>query len=180
MAHFRVVEIQPTSLSAGIALAESPTVTVTAAQDAAAETAAGDSPTANPFEQYPHGRGELILVVDDEPAVRFISEQILSRFGYRVLTAENGQEGLAVYAKRREEIALVISDMMMPVMDGPTMVGTLVQMDPQARIMVASGSLMAMDRHLFTRHGVTHFLPKPYTALALLEAVRELLPVPAQ
>jgi CheY-like chemotaxis protein len=68
------------------------------------------------------GDGKLILVVDDEMGVREVTRRMLESFGYRALAVENGAEGLVAYAEHREEIVLVITDLMMPIMDGPAMV----------------------------------------------------------
>src|SRR5690606_3243760 len=87
----------------------------------------------------PRGEGELILVVDDEPSVREVTRQTLEAFGYRVVTAGDGAEGVATYASRRDEVALVLTDIMMPVMDGTALIAVLKRMDPDVRIIAASG-----------------------------------------
>src|SRR5580698_9073134 len=68
------------------------------------------------------GNGELILVVDDEPAIRRLAETVLSRNGYRTLLAADGREGLSLYQQHRQEIKLVVSDLMMPQMDGTALI----------------------------------------------------------
>jgi CheY-like chemotaxis protein len=125
--------------------------------------------------RFSGGNGELILVVDDEECVRMIASQILTRAGYRVVTAENGAEGLALYKIHQDSVELVISDMMMPVMDGPTMVGLLRRENPRVRIVVASGCNADSDRAKFTVHKVKQFLPKPYSAAALMAMVKTAL-----
>ena len=67
----------------------------------------------------PLGNGELILVVDDEDSIREITRSTLETFGYTVLTASDGTEALALYADKKNEIAVVLTDMVMPFMDGP-------------------------------------------------------------
>lgn len=128
-----------------------------------------------PVPELPRGRGECVLVVDDEASVREVTRRTLEAFGYRVMTASDGAEAVAVYAKHREVIALVLTDMMMPVMDGPAAVQVLTQMNPKVRILAASGlnasGLVARAAHA----GARHFLPKPYTAETLLVMVRRLL-----
>ncbi len=66
----------------------------------------------------PRGNGETVLMVDDEASILTITSQTLEAFGYRVLTARDGAEAVAVYAEHKDEIAVVLTDMMMPVMDG--------------------------------------------------------------
>jgi CheY-like chemotaxis protein len=126
----------------------------------------------------PRGNGEVVLVVDDEASVRHITRQTLEAFGYRVILAGDGAEALAVYASRRTEIALVLTDMMMPVMDGPATIRVLTKMDPSVRIIAASGLTANGSVTRVANSGVRHFLPKPYTAETLLRTVREVLDAP--
>jgi CheY-like chemotaxis protein len=123
----------------------------------------------------PAGRGELILVVDDEEAIRQITKGTLETFNYRVIVASDGTEGVALYAQHREEVAAVITDMMMPFMDGPATIRALRKMNPQVKIIAASG-LGASDKAAEAASvGVHTFLPKPYTAETLLKTLDELL-----
>ncbi|MEP6670477.1 MAG: response regulator [Chthoniobacter sp.] len=123
----------------------------------------------------PRGNGELILVVDDEASVRQITQQTLEIFGYRVILAIDGADGVAIYARQGEEIALVITDMMMPVMDGPATIEVLRRINPAVRIIGASG--LAADGQVAqaVSLGVKHFLSKPYTAETLLKALKDVL-----
>jgi PAS domain S-box-containing protein len=123
----------------------------------------------------PVGRGELILVVDDEYAIRQITKATLEAFNYRVLTAADGTEAVALYAQNRDEVAVVITDMMMPFMDGPATIRALQKMSPQVRVIAASG-LGAGDKAAEAAEAGAHiFLPKPYTAEKLLKALAEVL-----
>ena len=127
--------------------------------------------------ELPRGHGELVLVIDDEPAVRQITQQTLEAFGYRVMVAMDGADAVAIYAQRGGEIAVVLTDMMMPVMDGPSTIRVLRKMNPAVRIIAASG----LDANA---HGVglglSHFLPKPYAADRLLTMLRQVLSDSAQ
>ncbi|WP_050030859.1 response regulator [Verrucomicrobium sp. BvORR034] len=76
----------------------------------------------NTTADFPTGNGELVLVVDDETSVRDITHQTLEAFGYKVLLACDGAEATATYALRRHEIDVVLTDVMMPLMDRPTMI----------------------------------------------------------
>jgi len=125
--------------------------------------------------ELPHGNQELILVVDDEAPFRQITQQTLEAFGYRVVLAADGAEAVAVFARRGAEIAVVLTDMMMPIMDGPATIQVLRRMNPKVRI-IGSGGLTP---HGHVAHalslGLEHFLPKPYTAETLLKAIKQVL-----
>jgi PAS domain S-box-containing protein len=141
----------------------------------ARDIARPDPPSAKAVERS-RGSGELILVVDDEAPVRLITRRMLEAFGYRVAIAADGAQALAVYLERKEEIAVVITDMMMPVMDGPTMIRTLRTMNPAIRIIAASGLPQpAGNGQDGADSPVRHFLPKPYTADALLSVLKQVL-----
>ena len=125
----------------------------------------------------PRGHGELILVVEDEEAVLGVVQCVLEQQGYRVLAAAEGDEALALLAKHRGEIKAVLTDMMMPGVDGPTLVQALRQHDPRLPILGMSGlgergavkGLEGLD--------LPELLAKPFTAEALLAAVhRTLMP----
>ncbi|MGH7996425.1 MAG: hybrid sensor histidine kinase/response regulator [Opitutaceae bacterium] len=130
-------------------------------------------PTADPASERPRGRGERILVVDDEPAIRLVTQRTLEAAGYEAIVAGDGAEALARY--RPGPIALVLTDMMMPVLNG---VGTIVglrKLDPKVRIVATTG-LSDGDRiGEAAALGVRDFLPKPYDAASLLKLVREAL-----
>ena len=123
----------------------------------------------------PRGHGELILVVDDELRVRQITQQTLEAFGYRVVLACEGAEAVAIYASRASEIAAVLTDMMMPLMDGPAAILVLRRLNPELPILAASGLAVQEQVAKATSLGVKHFLPKPYTAEALLTILDEVL-----
>ncbi len=127
----------------------------------------------------PRGNGELILVVDDEPAIRTVTQQTLEAFGYRVLTAGDGAEAVAVYARQSSDIALVLTDMVMPVMDGPTTIAALTRINPHVRVIAASGFNAGGRVAKAVNVGVKHFLPKPYNADTLLKLIRSVLDEPS-
>lgn len=125
--------------------------------------------------ELPRGQGQLLLVVDDEPAVRLITRQTLESFGYRVLVAEDGAGALALYAQHQAQIALVLTDMMMPVMDGYATIRALRRINPAVKVIAASGLGINRMSAKTANVGVHHFLQKPYTTEALLHTVGELL-----
>lgn len=123
----------------------------------------------------PLGAGELILLVDDEAAVREITRKALERFGYQVITANNGAEGVSAYLQNRDKIDVVLTDMSMPVMDGPAMIVALKSIDPGVKIIGSSGLASNGDVAKALGAGVEHFVPKPYTAETLLKTLHLIL-----
>jgi PAS domain S-box-containing protein len=123
----------------------------------------------------PIGHGELVLVVDDEESIREITRGTLETFGYRVLTANDGTEALALYADKKNEIAVVLTDMVMPFMDGPATIRALLRMNPSVRIIAASGLGAGQRGGDSALEGVSVFLNKPYTAEKLLKTLAAVL-----
>ena len=123
----------------------------------------------------PLGHGELILVVDDEESIREITRGTLETFGYKVLTASDGTEALALYADKKNEIAVVLTDMVMPFMDGPATIRALQRMNPDVRIIAASGLGAGQRGGEGALEGVAVFLNKPYTAEKLLKTLAQVL-----
>jgi two-component system cell cycle sensor histidine kinase/response regulator CckA len=123
----------------------------------------------------PVGNGELVLVIDDENAIREVARETLSAFGYRVVVAGDGAEAMAIFAAHRDEVKVVITDMMMPYMDGPATIRALRRLDPKVKIIATSG-LKAEDKISgVAQLSVKTFLPKPYTAEKLLNTVASVL-----
>ena len=123
----------------------------------------------------PLGHGELVLVVDDEESIREITRGTLETFGYKVLTASDGTEALALYADKKNEIAVVLTDMVMPFMDGPATIRALQRMNPQVRIIAASGLGAGQRAGEGGLEGVSVLLNKPYTAEKLLHTLAQVL-----
>jgi PAS domain S-box-containing protein len=123
----------------------------------------------------PRGNGEMVLVVDDEASILTITSQTLQAFGYRILTAKDGAEAVAVYAVHKNDIAVVLTDMMMPIMDGPATIHALIRINPSVKIVAASGLNANGNAAKMTEAGVKHFLTKPYTAGTLLKTMRAIL-----
>ena len=128
-----------------------------------------------PIEAASDGQGQLILVVDDEAPIREALVRTLSGHGYRVYTAEDGTDALAVYFQRKGEISLVLTDLSMAQMDGVSLVRSLRRVDPKARIIVSSGHLQKEVMTVLSGLGVKSFLNKPYTADKLLRSVHAAL-----
>lgn len=126
----------------------------------------------------PRGNSELVLVVDDEASVREITRRTLETFGYRVILAADGAEAVAAYANRRDEIAVVLTDMMMPVMGGQATIQVLKKMNPTVRIIAASGLNVNGQPDMAEQDDIKHILPKPFSAEVLLKALHQVLHEP--
>ena len=121
----------------------------------------------------PRGGSETVLVVDDEEVIRDLGERILTGSGYRVLAAVNGKEALEVYGPRRKEISLVILDLIMPDMGGKQCLDEILKIDPQARVLIASGYSVNGPTREALSAGAKGFVNKPYDMRELLATVRE-------
>jgi two-component system cell cycle sensor histidine kinase/response regulator CckA len=141
----------------------------------AAVVAPAAAVVAVPVADRPRGSGQLVLVIDDEPAVRNVLRALLENYGYRTLVAANGTDGIALYRERSTEIALVITDLMMPAMQGEEVVATLRVMNPAVRILAVSGLIEPDKLGVVPELGRLDFLPKPITSLTLLTTVHRLL-----
>lgn len=128
--------------------------------------------------ELPCGHGELILVVDDEESIRQITKSTLQTFGYRVLLAADGAEALEQYATNRNDIAVVITDLLMPLMDGVATIRALRKLKPNVKIISVSGLADDAKTVEAARAGVETFLPKPYTAEQLLRVLAQVLRSP--
>ncbi len=121
------------------------------------------------------GHGELVLVVDDEAPIREALVGTLAAHGYRAYTAEDGTDALALYFQRRDEIAVVLTDLAMGQMDGVALVRALRKIDPAVRVIASSGHFQKENMAVLSGLGVKVFLEKPYTADRLLRALRAVL-----
>jgi len=123
----------------------------------------------------PYGHGELVLVVDDEIAIREVTRRTLEAFNYSVMTANDGTEAIALYAQNRDVIEVVLTDMMMPFLDGPATIRALRKINPEIKIIASSG--LADNGKSAEAFGpnVKRFLLKPYTADKLLRTLAEVI-----
>lgn len=126
-------------------------------------------------EKLLSGRGELLLVVDDEVSVCQITKQTLEAFGYRVLTASDGTEAVALFAENRKAISLVVMDIAMPIMDGPRTIRALRKLKPEVKIIASSGIVPEDQLNLDGMAPPNAFLSKPYTSDRLLRTIRSVL-----
>lgn len=144
----------------------------------AAEVAANGSGSPVVQPKYERSTGELILVVDDDTQIRDMTAAMLSRYGYRVLTACDGSEAVSLFTARSGEVKLVITDLVMPNLDGVALAGIVQRLNPGVKILAISGLSSAGRNGKIENFGGT-ILFKPFKVQALLEAVSSLLhPVP--
>jgi CheY-like chemotaxis protein len=120
------------------------------------------------------GQG-TVLVVDDEPVVRKLAANSLQRYGYTVITAENGREGLERFRELLPQLRLVLLDMTMPVMSGEEALENMRQINSRIPIVMSSGYNEVEAVARFAGKGISGFLQKPYTAATLGEKVRKVL-----
>ncbi|MCR4373786.1 MAG: ATP-binding protein, partial [Acidobacteria bacterium] len=137
-----------------------------------AQPAGHDRGAEDTAAELPRGNGETVLVVDDEVAIREITHHTLEAFGYRVLLASDGAEAVALHARHADEIDVVVTDMMMPVMDGASVIQALVKTNPGVRIIAVSGRASCSEALPKIGAGVIQFLVKPYSPETLLRALR--------
>ncbi len=124
--------------------------------------------------QIPQGNGETILVVDDEALIRDVTKICLEKYGYRVLTAIDGIDALAMYAQNVKEIRLILIDMMMPLTNGTKAIKTLKKLNPKIKIIMMSGSTSG-NQKVLENIPIEAFLDKPYTAEEMLTTVNNVL-----
>jgi PAS domain S-box-containing protein len=117
------------------------------------------------------GRNEGILVVDDEAAILEITRETLAAFGYRVLTTGTGEEAVALFTRHREDVNLVIADLIMPGISGQALIARLREIKPGIRVIAVSGIPPVQPQQL----AADHFLKKPYGTPVLLKTVRSVL-----
>ncbi|MBD2233288.1 hybrid sensor histidine kinase/response regulator [Phormidium tenue] len=135
---------------------------------------AADPPAQSPAEVW-IGNQELILVVDDEAPIREVTKATLEAYNYRVVTACDGLDAIALYVQHQSDIRLVIMDLMMPALDGATTCRILHKLNPQVQIIAVSGLPHPNAEPTSSVLETQSFLPKPYTVDELLQVVDEAL-----
>jgi PAS domain S-box-containing protein len=118
------------------------------------------------------GKGETIMVVDDDPGVLELTSNLLTQYSYKVVTAKNGAEAIALYSRRKDDIKMVVMDMMMPVMDGAAAIKALKQQQPRLQVVATSGLAQGDKLKGIPGSSDIAFLPKPYPPEKLLEQLK--------
>ena len=127
----------------------------------------------------PEGRGELVLVVEDEDDVRELVHETLEQFHFRVITARDGAEGIALFSRENEDIAVVLTDIKMPVLDGIAMTLAIRRLRPDVRVVAMSGVDASLaDAERLGHDSVTRVMQKPFEIATLVRTVREAIDAP--
>lgn len=121
------------------------------------------------------GQGKTVLVVDDEAMVCKLLDGLLSRMGFKVLIAADGQQGLALFNKRQHDIALVILDYAMPVMDGAECFVGMQAVQPDVKVLLSSGYNEDDATGRFANDALAGFIQKPYLTKDIEQKVIEIL-----
>jgi PAS domain S-box-containing protein len=123
----------------------------------------------------PPGQGELVLVVDDETQIRAVTRRVLEHNGYHTIEAENGAEALALFDEQHGRVKVVLTDLMMPVLDGAALMRALRERDPQLPIIAVSGYLSQPELLAAVEADAQVFLAKPCSSADLLQALQKVL-----
>jgi CheY-like chemotaxis protein len=123
----------------------------------------------------PTGPKELVMIVDDEDLVTMLAQRVLTDEGYRIVTAKDGFQAIDIYRKLRDQIALIILDFTMPIMDGSDVFAELLQINPKAPVVLSSGFAEQERLRSMLARGLRGFIPKPYTQQKLLTQIRSVL-----
>ncbi len=123
----------------------------------------------------PVGGDETILLTDDEEPIRDLGQEVLSRFGYNVITAPDGETALSVLEQKKDEIDLIILDLLMPGMGGEKCLEKILEMNPGAKVLLSSGYFPDGLKNGTGHRGAKGFIAKPYEIGKLLKIIRNVL-----
>jgi PAS domain S-box-containing protein len=129
----------------------------------------------SPGNEKPSGGTETILLIEDEYLILKVIRQLLKSYRYSVYVAADGEEALEVFARHRDEIALVLTDVGLPKMSGIDVFKKLKEMDPQIKVVLASGFFEPDLKFSLHQLGVKGFIQKPYSNDEVLQKLREVL-----
>ncbi|MCG2759378.1 MAG: response regulator, partial [Desulfobacteraceae bacterium] len=118
---------------------------------------------------------ETILLVDDEDMIIDVGKDMLREMGYKVLVARSGEEAIEVYKKHKDIIDLVIVDMIMPRMDGGEVYDKMKEVNPDVRVLLASGYSIASQAKEILKRGCNGFIQKPFNINDLSQKIMEIL-----
>jgi CheY-like chemotaxis protein len=141
--------------------------------------------TSKPLQQEPAKKGRVmkgsgtILLVDDEPAVAAVGKDMVEKLGYRVLLAAGGEQAISIYRQHRKTIRLVILDMIMPGMSGGETYDRIKALNPDARVLLASGYSLNGQAAEFMKRGCNGFIQKPFNLRILSQKIRTIIDAPS-
>jgi CheY-like chemotaxis protein len=125
--------------------------------------------------EHARGRGETILLVEDEIMLRDLLTEFLVRAGYSVIEAGDGEEGIAMYRAHANSIDLVLSDIGLPKLGGEQVFGAIRKINPAAKVVFCTGFIEEAKREMLLEAGAMNIVQKPYKVPEVLSAVREAL-----
>jgi len=126
--------------------------------------------------QHQHSENhETILLAEDEPELRKLLGMILRLAGYNVLTASNGKEALQLFSTRQDDIRLVVTDLLMPVMGGMEAALEIQKIVPDVRVLFCSGFINESTKPVIKKNDAFELLKKPFHPQNLLATVRKML-----
>jgi len=126
-------------------------------------------------KEIPQGKGETVLVVDDEKTIAATTSLALKCKGYKTLTAITGHDALALYRLHSDKIAVVLTDIMMPGVDGVELALSLKKINPKIKIIACTGLQGAGQKSELEALGIHVILSKPYEAHKLLTAMHDVI-----
>ena len=141
-------------------------------------TAKEDDEMFTPLEPVPHAARRRVLLVDDEPGVRYVASQALMRAGFEVITAATGRDALAQIGDRTDDIGLVILDLTMPDLDGRATLAELRKLRPSLRVVLTSGYSEQDALREFGDGALAGFLQKPFAPHTLIDCVTRAIGLP--
>src|SRR5712692_8256247 len=118
---------------------------------------------------------ETILLIEDEESLAELMKMLLEEQGYKVLFARDGEEGLLLYKKHKNEIAVVITDMGLPKLGGWEVFKKVREIDPKAKVILASGYVDQKLKAEMISTGAKDFLQKPYDPAQIAKKIREMI-----
>ena len=124
------------------------------------------------LEEIPGGT-ETVLIIEDEEMLKSLAKGILVSKGYTVLTAEDGMQGVELYRNHQKEIAVVLSDIGLPILDGHDVFRKIRAINPKAKIIFASGYFDSETKSEMFKAGLKNFIQKPYMHDEVLQKIRE-------
>ncbi len=132
-------------------------------------------PAQDEIQKVLTGNNETILFIDDEELIRRLNQSILEDSGYTVITAADGEDGLDIFYKEKNNIDLVILDFSMPHLSGSEVAEKILVSSPDAKIIISSGYIQDWQIKSLKQLGITGFLDKPYRTDILLQKIKETL-----
>jgi DNA-binding response OmpR family regulator len=118
---------------------------------------------------------EMILLVEDEEILSELLKLVFEEDGYRVVTASDGEEAVEIFRQKKNEIGIVLTDMGLPILGGWEMFEKLRGIDPNVKVILASGFVDAEMKNEVMKKGAKDFIQKPYVPAAILKRIRDVL-----